>query len=170
MRSLRCKAKQSTLLYISETLPTDSVLFEVFLGQGYSLVCSMHLKKKRKKKKKKLRDRKREEKHRLFFCSLWSVTLFDISTEGLVVQQLLPGALIETLLSNRKWNKCSIELKQGQMLYLSALHACMCVCVCMCSGYFTVCESADAGILSRFICFIALPNRAVLMYPYIPLY
>lgn len=60
-RSLRCKAKQSTLLYISETFPTDSVLFEVFLGQGYSLVCSLHL------EKKKLRDGKREEKHRLFF-------------------------------------------------------------------------------------------------------
>lgn len=47
-RSLRCKAKQSTLLYISETFPTDFLLFEVFLGQGYNLVCSIHLKKREK--------------------------------------------------------------------------------------------------------------------------
>lgn len=59
---LRCKAKQSTLLYISETFPTDSVLFEVFLGQGYSLVCSMRL--------KKIERRKEGRKTQAIFCSL----------------------------------------------------------------------------------------------------
>lgn len=132
--SLRCKAKQSTLLYISETFPADSVLFEVFLGQGYSLVCSMRL-------KKKLRDGKREEKHRLFFVPsvLWSVTLFDVSTEDLVLQQLLPNALIETLLSNRKRNKCYIELKLSwgdtvsvsSILYVCVLCSLRCVCMCV---------------------------------------
>lgn len=43
---LKCKAKQSTLLYISEAFPTDFALFEAFLGQGYSPVYSVHLEKK----------------------------------------------------------------------------------------------------------------------------
>lgn len=57
---LKCKAKQSTLLYISEAFPTDFVVFEAFLGQGYSLVYSVHLEKKGK-------QHEREEKRRLFF-------------------------------------------------------------------------------------------------------
>lgn len=40
-----------------------------------------------------------------------SVTFFDISTEGLVLQQRLPDALIDSAVSNRKRNKCFIELE-----------------------------------------------------------
>jgi len=61
---LKCKAKQSTLLYISEAFPTDFAVFEAFLGQGYSLVYSVHLEKK---KENSTRGGEREEKRRLFF-------------------------------------------------------------------------------------------------------
>lgn len=40
-----------------------------------------------------------------------SVTFFDISTEGLVLQRRLPDALIDSPMSNRKRNKCFIELE-----------------------------------------------------------
>lgn len=63
---LKCKAKQSTLLYISEAFPTDFVVFEAFLGQGYSLVYSVHLEKKRKT----ARERRKTQ---AIFCSLDTV-------------------------------------------------------------------------------------------------
>ncbi len=129
---LKCKAKQSTLLYISEAFPTDFAVFEAFLGQGYSLVYTVHL----EKKENSTRKREPEEKRRLFFVPSiqWSVTLFDVSTEGLVLQHLLPDALIETPLSNRKRNKCFIELKLGWRgcLGVSSHLVCVCVCVCVC--------------------------------------
>lgn len=59
---LKCKAKQSTLLYISEAFPTDFAVFEAFLGQGYSLVYSVHL-----EKKKGNSTREREKKNAGYF-------------------------------------------------------------------------------------------------------
>lgn len=63
----------------------------------------------RKKKKKK----KEGEKCKLFFSlSLRQrVAFFDVSTESLVLQHLLPDALIESPVSNRKRNKCFIEVE-----------------------------------------------------------
>lgn len=65
---LKCKAKQSTLLYISEAFPTDFAVFEAFLGQGYSLVYSVHL----EKKENSARGRERR-KTQAIFCSLDTV-------------------------------------------------------------------------------------------------
>lgn len=80
------------------------MLFEAFLGQGYKscLFSTSGGKKKEREKKCKL----------FFFLSLWQrVTFFDISTESLVLQHLLPDASIESPMSNRKRNKCFIELE-----------------------------------------------------------
>lgn len=66
---LKCKAKQSTLLYISEAFPTDFAVFEAFLGQGYSLVYSVHLEEKKKKRKTARARRKTQA----IFCSLDTV-------------------------------------------------------------------------------------------------
>ncbi len=58
------------------------------------------------------KKREREKNVCYFFHSLRQrVTFFDISTESLVLQQLLPDALIESPMSNRKRNKCFIELE-----------------------------------------------------------
>lgn len=59
------------------------------------------------------RERKKREKNvSYFFLSLWQrVTFFDVSTESLVLQHMLPDALIESPMSNRKRNKCFIELE-----------------------------------------------------------
>lgn len=58
------------------------------------------------------RKKKKNEKNGSYFFSLWQrVTFFDISTESLVLQHLLPDALIESPMSNRKGNKCFIELE-----------------------------------------------------------
>lgn len=65
----------------------------------------------RERERKKGR-REQKKKCQLFFLSLWqSVTFFDISTEDLVLQQRLPDALIDLPVSNRKRNKCFIELE-----------------------------------------------------------
>lgn len=98
---LKCKAKQSTLLYISQPVPADMCSLKHFWARDTSLVCSVLLEEK-----------KRREKCKLFFLSLRQrVTFFDISTESLVLQHLLPDALIESPMSNRKRNKCFIELE-----------------------------------------------------------
>lgn len=48
----------------------------------------------------------------IFFLSLWQrVTFFDVSTESLMLLHLLPDALIESPMSNRKINICFIELE-----------------------------------------------------------
>ena len=59
------------------------------------------------------RKKKRERKNvSYFFLSLRQrVTFFDVSTESLVLQHLLPDAVIESPMSNRKRNKCFIELE-----------------------------------------------------------
>lgn len=99
---LNCKAKQPTLLYISQPIPADMCSLKHFWARDTSLVCSVLLEKKKKK----------NEKNVSYFFSLWQrVTFFDISTESLVLQHLLPDALIESPMSNRKGNKCFIELE-----------------------------------------------------------
>lgn len=99
---LKCKAKQPTLLYISQPVPADMCSLKHFWARDTSLVCSVLLEKK-----------KRERKNvSYFFLSLRQrVTFFDVSTESLVLQHLLPDALIESPMSNRKRNKCFIELE-----------------------------------------------------------
>lgn len=73
-----------------------------FWARDTSLVCSVLLE----------REGKKEKNVSYFFLSLWQrVTFFDISTESLVLQHLLPDALIESPMSNRKRNKCFIELE-----------------------------------------------------------
>lgn len=103
---LKCKAKQPTLLYISQPVPADMCSLKHFWARDTSLVCSVLLEEKKKK-------REREKKCKLFFfLSLWQrVTFFDISTESLVLQHLLPDASIESPMSNRKRNKCFTELE-----------------------------------------------------------
>lgn len=79
------------------------MLFEAFLGQGYKS-CLFSTSGEREKK--------REKNVSYFFLSLRQrVTFFDVSTESLVLQHLLPDALIESPMSNRKRNKCFIELE-----------------------------------------------------------
>lgn len=52
-----------------------------------------------------------------FFLSLRQrVTFFDVSTESLVLQHLLPDALIESTMSNRKRNKRFIELELSLLM------------------------------------------------------
>lgn len=76
------------------------------LGQGYkSCLFSAFFKKKRGKNVS------------YFFPSLQQrVTFFDVSTESLVLQYLLPDALIESPMSNRKRNKCFIERELSLVL------------------------------------------------------
>lgn len=79
------------------------MLFEAFLGQGYkSCLFSTSGGKK---------ERERENASYFFLSLQQRVAFFDISTEGLVLQHLLPDALIESPMSNRKRNKCFIELE-----------------------------------------------------------
>ncbi len=94
---LKCKAKQPTLLYISQPVPADMSSLKHFWARDISLVCSVLL---------------GEKNVSYFFLSLWQrVTFFDISTASLVVQHLPPDALIESPMSNRKRNECFIELE-----------------------------------------------------------
>lgn len=66
----------------------------------------------RGKKEKEKEEEQKKKKVSYFFLSLWQrVTFFDISTESLVLQHWLPDALIESPMSNRKRNKCFIELE-----------------------------------------------------------
>ena len=62
---------------------------------------------------RKGREKKKERKTQaIFFLSRQQrVTFFDVSTASLVLQHLLPDALIESPMSNRKRNKCFIELE-----------------------------------------------------------
>lgn len=96
------------------------MLFEAFLGQGYKscLFSTSGGRRERRRwggggkegKKKKRREQKKMSA--IFsFTVAESVTFFDISTEGLVLQQRLPDALIDSPVSNRKRNKCFIELE-----------------------------------------------------------
>lgn len=80
------------------------MLFEAFLGQGYkSCLFSTSGGGEKKEERKNVS---------YFFLSLWQrVTFFDISTESLVLQHLLPDASIESPMSNRNRNKCFIELE-----------------------------------------------------------
>lgn len=99
---LKCKAKQPALLYISQPVPADMCSLKHFWARDTSLVCSVLLE----------REGKKEKNVSYFFLSLWQrVTFFDISTESLVLQRLLSDALIESPMSNRKRNKCFIELE-----------------------------------------------------------
>lgn len=105
---LKCKAKQPTLLYISQPVPADMCSLKHFWARDTSLVCSVLLEGKKRKRKR----RGAEKNVSYFFLSLWQrVTFFDISTESLVLQHWLPDALIESPMSNRKRNKCFIELE-----------------------------------------------------------
>lgn len=97
---LKRKAKQPTLLYISQPVPADMCSLKHFWARDTSLVCSVLLQKKREK-----------NASLFFFLLLGRVTFFDVSTESLVLQHLLPDALIESPMSNRKRNKCFIELE-----------------------------------------------------------
>ena len=79
------------------------------------------LKRKKKKKKKEKEKRKKKNAERKMYAFLSphhgeSVTFFDVSTESLVLQHLLPDALIESLMSNRKRNKCFIDLELSLVL------------------------------------------------------
>lgn len=74
-------------------------------GPGIQVLFVQYFWRERGKKKKK-------NISNFFFLLLRQrVTFFDVSTESLVLQHLLPDALIESHMSNRKRNKCFIELE-----------------------------------------------------------
>lgn len=94
------------------------MLFEAFLGQGYKS-CLFSTSGGRRGRRGRERERGKEEKKMsaiFSFTVAESVTFFDISTEGLVLQQRLPDALIDSAVSNRKRNKCFIELELGLVI------------------------------------------------------
>lgn len=114
---LKCKAKQPTLLYISQPVPADMCSLKHFWARDTSLVCSVLLEEEGGGGGSgggggRGRERVKKKMSAIFsFTVAESVTFFDISTEGLVLQQRLPDALIDSAVSNRKRNKCFIELE-----------------------------------------------------------
>lgn len=53
---LKCKAKQPTLLYISQPVPADMCSLKHFWARDTSLVCSVLLEEKKKKRKKERKN------------------------------------------------------------------------------------------------------------------